>query len=423
MLPPELTRARKREGKLTLSPLSAAERTRATEVSEALLSVTRARLGQDREEVEASWAAIPVAAKERKLLMGLTHLVEARSEFTAPASVPPESVRRAVFSRAAQMRAALGPGEYLDRKLVLEEAATELGISAAEIDEALYADLRNAQRLERCPVHNAAALVADYELTQVQSVLLRAVRIEAEVRASRPDAYRELFRKLKFRQLLFRIEPLAGGGYRLEIDGPMSLFGATTKYGLELALSLPALLSCGQLRLKAELRWGKRREKLTFEQSYAQAADADEHSGVRTEVAELLDTLKANPTWQARLSDKLLDLTAQGGGVLVPDLELTRPSEDAKAGKAGKSGKAGKTGASAKAETVLVELLGFWSRDAVFRRIEAAESGLSERVLFVVSSRLRVSEELLDGVEAASLYVYKGKVNAQALLRKAEALL
>jgi hypothetical protein len=33
-----------------------------------------------------------------------------------------------------------------------------------------------------------------------------------------------------------------------------------------------------------------------------------------------------------------------------------------------------------------------------------------------------VSEELLDGAEAASLYVYKGKINPQALLRKADEL-
>lgn len=407
MLPPELTRARKREGKLTLTPLSAAERARATEVGEALLTVTRAGLGRDREEVEASWAAVPVAAKERKLLLGLTHLVESGSEFTSPVGVEPEAVRRAVFGRAAEMRAELGPGQYLDRTQVLARAAEELGISAEQIDEALYADLRSAQRLERCPAHTPSALVSDYELVQVQSVLLRAVRIEAEVRAARPDAYRELFRKLKFRQLLFRIEPLEGGGYRLEIDGPMSLFGATTKYGLELALSLPSLMSCGRLRLRAELRWGKRREKLSFEQSYEQAPAADPHSGVRSEVADLLDSLQTNAAWQTRLSDQLIDLTAEGGGVLVPDLELV-PT-------VAKNGKS---------TPVLVELLGFWSRDAVFRRIEAAQRGLSgARMLFAVSSRLRVSEELLDGVEAASLYVYKGKINPQALLRKAEGLL
>jgi len=405
MLPPELTRARKREGKLSLSPLSVAERARAAEVAEALLLVTKAALGRDRDEVEAGWAAVPVAAKERKLLLGLTHLLEARSEFTAPASAEPEVVRRAVFGRAAQKRAALEPGELLDRSSLLAEVGAELGLSTPEVEQSLYADLRSAQQLERCAVPSPAALVADYELCQVQSVLLRAVRIEAEVRAARADAYRELFRKLKFRQLLHRIQPLEHGGYRLEIDGPMSLFGATTKYGLELALSLPALLSCGQLRLKAELRWGKRRERLSFEQTYAELPQAGEHEGVRSEVLELLETLKTAAPWQARLSDKLIDLSERGGGVLVPDLELSRPA------------------ARGQSETVLVELLGFWSRDAVFRRIEAAERGLTERVLFVVSSRLRVSEELLDGVDVASLYVYKGKINAQTLLRKAQALL
>lgn len=404
MLPPELTRARKREGKLTLSPLSAAERARATELAQQLLDVTLASHGQVREEVEAGWAAVPAAAKERKLLLGLTHLVESRSEFSSASGVEPERVRRAVFERAASWRASLAPGERWERSAVLAQVAAELSTTPEALEAGLYADLRSAQRLERCPATNAAALVADYELVQVQSVLLRAVRIQAEVGGASPDAYRELFRKLKFRQLLFRIESLQAGGYRLEIDGPLSLFGATTKYGLELALSLPALLSCGQLRIKAELRWGKRREALTFEQTFGPAPSVGADGGTRSDVQELLESLTQQRGWHARLSDKLLDLAERGGGVLVPDLELSRERGD---------------GAR---DTVLVELLGFWSRDAVFRRIEAAERGLSERVLFVVSSRLRVSEALLDGVEAASLYVYKGKINASALIRKAEAL-
>lgn len=407
MLPPELTRARKREGKLTLTPLSAAERARATELAQALLDVTRAGLGQEREEVEAGWASVPAAAKERKLLLGLTHLVESSAEFSAPSGLEPETVRRAVFERAARLRAELPAGERLERDAVLRAVAAELESTPSELEAALYADLRSAQRLQRSLLTNAAALVADYELVQVQSILLRAVRIRAEVRGASPDAYRELFRKLKFRQLLFRIEPLEAGGYGLDIDGPMSLFGATTKYGLELALSLPALLSCGQLHLKADLRWGKRREALVFEQRFAPTVAGDALSAPRTEVQELLEALERQPSWEARPSERLIDLSERGGGVLVPDLELLPAAPPRRTGR----------------DTVLVELLGFWSREAVFRRIEAAERGLSDRVLFVVSSRLRVSEELLDGVESASLYVYKGKINASTLLRKAEALL
>jgi len=415
VLPPELTRARKREGKLTLSALSSAERARACELSTALIASSRTLVGSDREQVEAAWASLPTSPKERKLLLGLTHLVEQHAEFAAPESVDPESVRRAVFGRAVERRSALADGEHLDRDAVLAEVGAEMGLAPATLEAALYADLRSAQRLQACSLPTPEALVAEYELLQVQSVLLRSVRIEAEVRAARPDAYRELFRKLKFRQLLHRIQTLSPTGYKVTIDGPMSLFGATTKYGLELSLSLPALLACGQLKLKAELRWGKRREKLDFELVNAGVADPSGSSGVRTEVVELLQALHAAKSpWQARLSDELIDLTEEGGAVLVPDIELrsipmTQPAKPNERPEPAEG-------------SVLIELLGYWSRDAVFRRIEAAEKGLKRKVLFVVSSRLRVSEELLDGVEAAGLYVYKGKINVHALLRKVEGL-
>ena len=45
-------------------------------------------------------------------------------------------------------------------------------------------------------------------------------------------------------------------GYTFTIDGPLSLFTATNKYGLQIALFLPALLHCHDFRLDAELRWG-----------------------------------------------------------------------------------------------------------------------------------------------------------------------
>ena len=49
-------------------------------------------------------------------------------------------------------------------------------------------------------------------------------------------------------------------GYVFHIDGPLSLFAATTKYGLQVAVFVPALLFCDDFRLEAELRWGPRRE-------------------------------------------------------------------------------------------------------------------------------------------------------------------
>jgi uncharacterized protein len=54
--------------------------------------------------------------------------------------------------------------------------------------------------------------------------------------------------------------------------------------------------------------------------------------------------------------------------------------------------------------------------------VELAERGLAHPILFAASSRLRVSEELLDGVERAALYVYKGSISARAVLERVAAL-
>jgi predicted nuclease of restriction endonuclease-like RecB superfamily len=88
-------------------------------------------------------------------------------------------------------------------------------------------------------------------------------------------------------------------------------------------------------------------------------------------------------------------LALPGVGVIVPDLVLKRGRD-----------------------RVFVELLGFWSRDAVWKRVELVEAGLSERVVFCASERLRVREAVLDD-DRASLYVWKGVPQPKKVLDRA----
>jgi predicted nuclease of restriction endonuclease-like RecB superfamily len=187
-------------------------------------------------------------------------------------------------------------------------------------------------------------------------------------------------------------------GYRIEIDGPFSLFESVTKYGMELALLLPALVACDSVKLVAELRWGKRRERLRFETELG--GGQAEPLALRDDVTALLGAFQADDSgWRAEPASEILELP--GVGLSVPDLVFSKPGG---------------------AERVLCELLGFWSREAVWKRIELVEQGLSERVLFVASSRLRVSEEVLADDASAALYVYKGRINPKALARKLDEL-
>ncbi len=395
MLSFDHVRSRRKGQELQLLPLQGQLRERALELAHAVVAGAKDALGKPRDELDETLDAIRAAPNERRILAGLCKLAADSCEFEMASEIDPPELRSEVFGLSAGLRQR---GEF-SRERVLAEVAERRATSAEGVEAALYADLRGAHRMLSCSLSTAEELVASYERGQVQAVLLRAVKVMADVRCKSPDAYRELFRKLKFRQLLHHIAPLDGGGYRIEIDGPYSMFDGSAKYGLELALTLPVLEACDELEMAAivQLREGAR--PLTFRHRVSGRSAGRQAAPVRDEVQELLEALNVADGVRARVNDKILELP--GLGLCVPDLVLELQGQ---------------------AAPVYVELLGFWSRDSVWRRVELVEQGLSERIVFAVSSRLRVSEEVLDGSESAALYVYRGRVNARALLRSVQAI-
>ena len=79
-----------------------------------------------------------------------------------------------------------------------------------------------------------------------------------------PARFRQLFRAVKFHRLICTIHETPGNRYTLTLDGPLSLFSSTQKYGLQLALFLPALLHCKAFDLRANVRWGAERKEKQF---------------------------------------------------------------------------------------------------------------------------------------------------------------
>jgi predicted nuclease of restriction endonuclease-like RecB superfamily len=400
LLTAELVRARPKNGELVLRPLSKKEHPRAVELATAFLGVAMASVGSTRADLDEALLAIPVAARERKLKDGLLKLVEDACEFAVESPLEPIELRSEVFLAASTYRSGLALEASFERDSVFGAVAAARGVDAGVVEQCLYADLRAEAVLTRAPALRPDALVERYEKGQVQAVLLRAVRVTADVGAVAPEAFRALFRALKFRRLLHRVERVAGG-YRVEIDGPYSLFESVTKYGLELALVLPALEACGPLSLVAEVRWGKQRTPLAFRYQHDGArAGTDEAPAVRTDVATLIDAFNAlGSAWKVRPCTEILELP--GIGLSIPDLVFEQPKKKKK---------------------VFFEAMGFWSRDAVWKRIELVQAGLATPVLFAASSRLRVSEALLDDSQTAALYVYKGVMSPRAIERKLDSL-
>ncbi len=65
---------------------------------------------------------------------------------------------------------------------------------------------------------------------------------------------------------------------------------------------------------------------------------------------------------------------------------------------------------------VWLELLGFWRRDAVIKRVEWAEAHPEQHVIFAYSEKLRVSERMLDENLSSRLLPFKGVLRKSNLL-------
>ena len=401
MLTVDLVRARRQGGELRLQRFDAATCRRALALADSYLTVAKAHVGRSRGELDEAMAAVPVEPRDRRLAAGILKLVGDRCHFEAEERVDPRELRRLLFARAAEARRALDDGQWLARDEVVGEAATTFGLEPGELDAMLYADLKEQHVLRRLDALSPEALVESYPTAEAQAVLLRAVRLVALVRCDSAHAYRVLFHKLKFRRLLHRAERLEEGGYRIEIDGPMSLFDSVTKYGLALALVLPAIQACSEWSIEASLLWGRDRRPMVLR--LAGAGGGDDATGDRLpdEVAALVERFRdARTGWTVEPAAEILELP--GIGACVPDLRFVHELSG---------------------EVAYLEVLGFWSRDAVWRRVELVRAGMPHRVLFAVPKRLRVSEEVLDDDLPGALYVYRGTMAASAVAAGLDSLL
>jgi predicted nuclease of restriction endonuclease-like RecB superfamily len=395
VLTADLVSARRRGNELRLVALDDDGRARAAHIAARLIAVTASHVGLIREELEAALDAVDVGPREHRLKDGLVKLLLDLCELDAAGELDPEEVRRDVFRRASLAREALESGRSFDRAAVLASVSEERRTDVPTIERALFADLKGAHVLRSFAAPSAAALVSSYERSQAQAVLLRAVKVTVDVRSATPGALRALFRRLKFLRLLHAIAR-RDEGHRIVIDGPMSLFESGTKYGLQLALLLPLLEDCEDWQLEADIRWGKERTPLAFRLSggASRSTGGAPESSMPDGVLGLVKSFTALGTsWRVSPNDEILDLP--GVGLCIPDLVFQRGREK-----------------------VYLEVMGYWSRASVWQRVELVERGLRQRILFAVSSRLRVSEEVLGPDLPGALYVYKGTMSARAIAER-----
>lgn len=369
-----------------------------------LIQCTQQHLGKTRTAWEnAIQEFLVLPPTEKQVALGLLKMVEDAVVFDQSQSMDSESIRKEVFLAAVQWRQD-HPGHPLARDEVLNKIGELHNSTGSAIEKNIYTDLKEAHFLSFVPSFSPGYWIDLYEESQIQAIFLRAIRIQAEIFCDHAEGYRALFRKMKFLRILTSIQAMGNGRYRLVIDGPLSLFESTTKYGLQLALLFPVLKRCTAAKLQTDLTWGKNETPLRFDFEWQlenkQMTTHDEVSMLPEDLALLVKKIEAlQPEWLVCGATDLL--TTPNHERCVPDLQFIHKV----------------TG-----EVIYLEMLGYWSRDAVWKRLDWVNQGLPYKILFAAGKHLRVSEHALDDQSNGMLYVYNRTPSAPEILRRLDTL-
>jgi predicted nuclease of restriction endonuclease-like RecB superfamily len=372
------------------------------EVAERMLDLFRGQTGKSRGELQADLAVAFGDDPGQLVHQGLAKLLDERCEFETISGHPPEELRAAVFAAAAQRRKSAEATMVFDRDAVLNEVAAALGLTQEDVEKGLFADLKSEQRLIRFEEWTAERLLQRYNVALAQGALLRAVRVAVIVRNEPPQRYRQLLRRIKFLRLICEVERLDAESHKLILDGPLSLFSATQKYGLQLALILPAVLLCRDFELRAELRWGAQKKHKTFlltpEDGLA-SHYADQGMYVPPELGMFVELFRKRVAdWEIVEETELYPLR---DGYWAPDFRLVHRQ----------SGR-----------SVLLEVLGFWRRSSAERHLHRLREQLGEPFLLAVSDQLHIDDEQLEGLPAG-IHRFRNMPLPDEVARLANALL
>lgn len=408
MLRGEHVMARLYRGKLTPHHLSASSE-RAIETAEAMCSLYEEHLGRSRRELEEAASAAEEEMGSRldprrgfRVVRALAKLLEERAEWSEPTQADPYHVRTRLFELAAALPEppAEEPGllEAPTRSDVLAQVARETGLS--DPAAAMFADRQGAQLLSEFERPTARDLIDRYNVAQAQGVLYSATGLTVDLGAD-SDA-RLVFHYVKLLGLVYRLEQLQSG-YRLHLDGPLSIFGGTRKYGLALAKLLPGLLLTSPWKLSANVEWKGRQAELALESEncglrghYRGPKDLEaDDGGVREAFEKAFERAKDSAGWRLEAASGILPFPERRTA-LVPDFTL----QSADSG-----------------ETVHLEILGFWSESQLVERVEmiraARERG--HRILVAASDRTGPSREALEEA-AGEVIPFKNRLDPRDVL-------
>ncbi len=370
-------------------------------MAEELIALYVDQQGKTRRELMDALSQYSQDSTDYRIQRGLAKLLrDHRSEFSERSIAPSAEIRQRVFAFARENHpVALHPDiiHPVSKDDILEEVAREFKTDIEQIAWALYADLPDNHILTEFDPPEPEWLLRRYNVALAQALLYRCIRMKLSVFRNIPSRYKQLFKFIKFYQLMHTIQGDLDSGYEIVLDGPVSLFRLSQKYGLKLAVFLPALLLCTRWKMEAEI---------VSSDGTHQFFPLDESSGLISHYRDstIYDSLlertfaerfvEIDSGWQIEREVAILNLKDT---VFIPDFAFRH----------------------ADGRTALLEIVGFWRPEYLRRKIMKLKRSGRTDMIVAVSADLNVGEDDFKDV-SGSVFFFKKRINPKDVLMRLE---
>ena len=375
-------------------------------IAEELIDCFERFKGKTRGELQTQLKEFEGDRTDYRLKRGLAHLLhQAFSTFDTVSPLEPIALREVVFEVSSQSCPSPKQTTKTFEKVAIQLSETlDKDISSEDVQKGLYADRKDNQILTEFEPPTPEALIHRYNLSQVQGLFYRASQVVIQAYRNDPGEYKLLFRYIKLFRLMAYIEGEADLGFTLTLDGPTSLFQASTRYGLDLAKLIPALLNVTKWSLKADLNIKDQFSKELKAMTYELSSDCNLVSHYKK--GKPFDSMIEESfyeSWQKAKTDWILerevDLIPIPGSVMIPDFRLVHPNGN----------------------VLLLEIIGYWRPEYLKKKFAQLRKANRSDILLAVSSRLNLEKAGVKEQDIqAPIIWFKQKLSAKQVLNYME---
>ena len=336
-----------------------------------------------------------------KLVRGLYTLLERRCVFKSTSSLDSVFVRKAIFEEASRRGFALTDFERGD---IISGIASKLGVSPSDVEEAMWSDFEENMVLEKFDSMDENKLLAWYNLSLMQTLLFNCTKFEFIVHGG--NNWKRALRDVKRFGLMYYLQKNTDESDELtcSLDGPLSLFKLTDRYGTSIAKLLPSIITSEKWSVKAWIvrKTMSGKKVLEFEMSDAEVPS----TGLSSPYIEQRDN---EGIYDSSIEEKFAskfeqfangwklirepDPVIAEGKALIPDFMFEKYNR-----------------------RVYLEIVGFWTKEYLERKVQKLVASTEKNIDMLIAVNEDLACAKMSSLPKEKIILYKNEVPIRPII-------